>query len=457
MFYTEYLPRLVFLFALGAVIGSYLNVCIYRLPKTEAFWAALRSLYYPPSTCPGCQRRIKIYDNVPIFGWLFLRGRCRFCRRRISPRYPLIELLTAVLFVLVYVMEVPWVWHGGIDSSGIWHPLGPQVLLQGWSASTIMHWRYAFHMVLIVALIAATFIDIDHLIIPDTVTLPAMLVGVLGNWLLGQVYLVPVWFQDPRNSVANELFHLFFGYDTNGSGFAALIEWLLSFNGLPAWITQHPHAHGLAVSLAGLVIGGGVVWTVRIIGYWVLRREAMGFGDVVLLAMVGSFIGWQPVLIVFFLAPVCALVMALAALVLHGRREIPYGPYLSLAALVMIVAWKWIWPVAEARLFSLGMLLPVVALMMCASLAGLLYVTRTIQRLLGIEWKEELLPQRWEAGDQLAYLAGECTDPAQGQWSVPRWEGTRSGRGSTHAGNWRRSPSLGESNAWQRGWERNKR
>src|SRR5437870_4139312 len=156
MFVTEYLLRLVFLFALGAVIGSYLNVCIYRLPKSDAFWPALRSLYSPPSHCPGCKQPIKFYDNIPILGWLLLRGRCRRCRRRISPRYPLIELLTAVLFVLVYVVEVPWVWHGSVSSSGIWHAMGPQIMTGGLTDSAIMHWRYAFHMVLIVALIAAT-------------------------------------------------------------------------------------------------------------------------------------------------------------------------------------------------------------------------------------------------------------------------------------------------------------
>src|SRR4051812_12436991 len=98
---------LPFLFVLGAVIGSFLNVCIYRIPQYERFWPSLKSLISPPSSCPNCGNQILSRDNIPILGWFLLGGRCRFCRQQFSIRYPKIELLNGLLFVLIYWMEVP--------------------------------------------------------------------------------------------------------------------------------------------------------------------------------------------------------------------------------------------------------------------------------------------------------------------------------------------------------------
>src|SRR5262249_26329091 len=135
---------------------------------------------------------------VPIFGWIFLRGRCRGCRGRISIRYPLVELLTALLFVVVYRFEIPDWWAGPLASS-IHHMYGPtgSVASTWFSPAAVLHWRYALHMVMIIALIVATFIDIDLKIIPDAVTLPAMLVGVIGNTALGETFIVPLFYQTP--------------------------------------------------------------------------------------------------------------------------------------------------------------------------------------------------------------------------------------------------------------------
>lgn len=453
IFAIEYAVRLLFLFTLGAVLGSLLNVCIYRLPKTEQFWVALRSLVSPPSHCPRCQNRIAWYDNVPIFGWLKLGGRCRNCKARISPRYALVELLTGLLFVVLYWYEVPPPWKGGFDASSVFHQYGPQGSYTSWwfSPVAVQHWRYAYHLVLVLALIVATFIDFDHWIIPDSVTLPAMTVGVLGGWLLGEVYLVPVWFQNPRAMTFVDVYRILNDGQPPGDFLPQWLSLWLNFKGLPAWISAHPHLHGLLVSLAGIIVGGGVVWAVRIVGFWVLKREAMGFGDVILLAMIGSFVGWQASLVVFFMAPLCALAVVAVAWLVRRDREIPYGPYLSLATIVSLLTWKHIWPPLETHIFALGPFLPVAGGLMIVSLATLLFISRAVQRMLGIEFVPEEEQEQWGSGDQLAYLAGEFTDPQQGQWPISTWPGTLSSRGQSQEHEWRNAGSAGD---WQSHWQR---
>lgn len=426
---------LSFLFVLGSVVGSFLNVCIYRLAKTHllpnhnTLWPQLKSLAWPPSSCPGCKNRIPGIDNVPILGWLKLRGRCRFCRMRISSRYPLIEFANGLLWVLVYCMEMPTdVRRGIIDGSLYVAKMGPQ-MLDVWSAPAWLHWRYFYHMVLIEALVVATFIDFDTMEIPDGATLPAMAVGLLGGWGLGQVFVVPVWFQS-----AGDL-HIF------KSVAPAWMQWLMDMPDLPAWISLRPHWHGLAVSLAGLLMGGGVVWAVRIVGGWALKREAMGFGDVILMAMIGSFLGWQATLVVFFLAPFCAIGVALISLIFRRNREIPYGPYLSFAALLLILKWQAIWPSAEP-VFQLGVAVPLLVVIMMVLLAGCLLVVQLGKRMLGIPlYPEEPVKDEWRSADQLAYAAGENVDDQQGRWQAERWQGVDAGRGLNFENQWRQPPA----------------
>jgi leader peptidase (prepilin peptidase) / N-methyltransferase len=436
------LPVLVFLFALGACLGSFLNVCIYRIPQHESLGASLKGLWGPASYCPRCSTPIRWFDNIPIFGWLRLGGRCRSCRGRISIRYPLIELFNGLLFVVVYRFEVPpWIYHFRLEDSGLYSELWRQSLtapdwLPPWA---LLHLRYAYHMVLLQALLVATFIDIDLKIIPDGVTLPAMAFGaVLGA--TGLVYLVPVWFQDPAELRSLQII---------------TPEWmhgLMAGDRYPDWIFEYPRLHGLAVSLAGLVVGGGVIWAVRLIGHWVLKQEAMGFGDVVLMAMIGSFLGWQPTLIVFFLAPVCALAVVLVGLFFRRSREIPYGPYLSLATLIVILGWSTIWPPAQ-RIFQLGPLLLFPAIFMTVGLFASLQLIQAFKRAIGIsldppledEWIEE-----WTSADQLTHFVGENVDSHQGRWRIEEWPGAAAGRGTAGDQNWRR----GQANAWQQGWIR---
>jgi leader peptidase (prepilin peptidase)/N-methyltransferase len=434
---------LIWLFLLGATLGSFLNVCIYRIPQHETFWEQLRGLGHPPSHCPRCGHRIPPADNLPIIGWLKLGGRCRFCRGKISPRYPLIELFNGLLFVVVYWFEIPAEFGATVADSSLYSRLGPQIV-GGWSDATWLHWRYAYHMVLLESLVVATFIDFDLRIIPDGATLPAMTVGVIGAAAIGQVFLVPVWFQQPE-TLRTILFAL--------SEFFAIPQWMHAlFAGpeFPAWIKEHPHLHGLAVSLAGLVVGGGIVWAVRIIGQWGLGQEAMGFGDVILMATIGSFLGWQPTIAVFLLAPVFALVVVAVAWVFRRDREIPYGPYLSLATLVLLLGWKSIWPPIERYYLIIGPLLPVYAFIMAVLLAASLLFMRSAKRLMGIPLLGDEVYDEWTSADQLAYQAGENSDSQSGSCRDGQWPGTAAARGTNFADQWRH----GSTSAWQQRWQR---
>ncbi|HID21567.1 MAG TPA: hypothetical protein EYP14_04115 [Planctomycetaceae bacterium] len=417
---------LVFLFLYGAVLGSFLNVCIYRIPQHDRFWPSLLGLWSPPSYCPRCGNRIPRSDNLPIIGWLKLRGRCRFCRGWISIRYPAIELFNALLFVIVYWMEVPGGFYPAMDQSCLYTGLGPfGVSGSFWfSPTAIVNWRYAYHMALFEALIVATFIDFDLRIIPDGVTVPGMTLGLLGGWALGRVWLVPVWFQDPSVTAALR---------------AVLpegLQFLATGPRVPEWIATHPHWHGLAVSAAGLVVGGGVIWIVRAVGQFVLRREAMGFGDVTLMAMIGSFLGWQPTLVVFFVAPVIAMAVVLATWLVARPREIPYGPYLSLAALGVVLGWKRMWPLVE-RVFSMGVVLILMAAFMVAMLFLTLQLIQLGKRLLGIPPYDEYWTEEWTSADQLLHFAGETVDPQQGQWQRSLWPGELAARGLLREQQWR--------------------
>jgi leader peptidase (prepilin peptidase)/N-methyltransferase len=417
----------VSLFILGAVIGSFLNVCVYRFPQHETVTGAWRSLLSPPSSCPYCRRRIWAIDNVPIFGWMWLRGRCRFCRHRISIRYPAIELLNGLLFVGVYWALVPVGFTATIQQSGIYTSIGPWANASAspfGMASLWLHLQYAYFMVLVEALLVASLIDFDLQIIPDSVTLPAMAVGLLGS-LTGKFWLVPVWFQSP--AMLRSLWSLFVETKPPPAW------WSVS---VPAWCAAWPPLHGLAVSVIGLLVGGGVVWFVRIVGGWVFRREAMGFGDVILMAMIGSFLGWQPTVVVFFLAPVCALLTVVATSIFSRSREIPFGPYLSAAALWVLVRWSWIHQQTD-QFFSLGPLVPVLGIFLAIILVVVLWIVQAGKWLLGFPLYEPEWVEQWTSADQLSFQANKDSHDGVGPLRPSEWPGVSVGQGRNHQQTWR--------------------
>jgi len=251
----------------GLVIGSFLNVVILRLPQGA-------SISTPRSRCPQCKQAIGWYDNIPILSYLLLGGRCRRCKKRISARYPIIEALSAVVSVLLFLkfgLSVEW---------GIF---------------------FAFSA----ALIALAFIDLDHRILPDPITLNGIWVGVLVSLYLAEPNPLVMRL---RRSVAIE--------------------------------TANRHPVALAISPCGPAVGGGLLWGVGE-AYLRLRGvEGMGFGDVKMMAMVGAFLGAPLALLTIMLGSLVGSVVGLLFIRLTNKTrqyELPFGTFLSFAGIVAVL------------------------------------------------------------------------------------------------------------------------
>ncbi|WP_298866989.1 A24 family peptidase [uncultured Gimesia sp.] len=412
---------LVLLFLLGAFLGRIVNICIEELPREEKVGAAWKRV----------GRRLRHLGSryhIPIIGVYLSRSRNSNLSYRRSHREALVELLNGVIFVLLYCAEVPLSGQATLQQSGLFSAYAPDPLaVNSWLTPVmLLNLRFAFHLVLIESLMVATFIDFDLKIIPDGATMPALFIGVVGSFLFGMLYLVPVWFQEP--SIVRLL----------GVYFPEQYRSFFVVEKVPLWVAQYPHLHGLAVSLVGIVVGGGIVWAVRIIGQWTLRQEAMGFGDVILMAVIGSFLGWQATVTVFVISPLCALAVVAFSIFFKRSREIPFGPYLSLGALLVLLGWPKIWPLAE-RICHFGPLLPVLAIVMLIMLAGCLSITQGMKWMLGIplyfqdEWLDE-----WTSADTLTYQAGENVEENQGRWDLNTDAHTRAGRGTNYHHQWKK-------------------
>lgn len=258
----------VFLFS--ACLGSFLNVCIYRLPKEQ-------SLVKPRSFCPHCQKTIKWYDNIPIASYLFLGGRCRNCRKKISLRYPAVELITAVLLSLLYRKF-------------------------GFSLAWLQF------SIFFAILIVVSFIDIDYHAIPAYLCLLGIVVALGFNLAKSFILFRQGQFELPRLPIYTSAMGLIVGL-----GFTYLFKLFGD-----VFISVY-----LALRKKESIEG---------------EKESMGLGDVDFMGMVGAFLGWQTVLFVFFLAPFIAVIYSLSALIFKKSHLIPYLPYLSLAT-VIVVFW----------------------------------------------------------------------------------------------------------------------
>lgn len=237
-------------FVIGACLGSFLNVCIYRMPREQ-------SLVRPRSRCPACGHPIAWVENIPLLSFVCLRGVCRHCRAPISWRYPVVECLTAL--ATVAVME-----------------------RFGFRAVAFVYLAFVY------GLIVASFIDLEFQIIPDEISLGGLVVGLVVSLALPELH-------------------------------GATSRWV---------------AMGRAV--IGMVVGGGLLYATGLVGDFVFRKESMGGGDIKLLAMAGSMLGWKLVVLTFFLAPVLALIPGLVMLISKRSHVIPYGPFLSLALFVSL-------------------------------------------------------------------------------------------------------------------------
>ncbi|MDB5336884.1 MAG: pppA [Planctomycetaceae bacterium] len=362
---------LSWMFLYGAVIGSFLTVCVHRLPMHGGIFAAWRSLVDNASHCDRCQQKLLARDNIPIFGWLLLGGRCRFCKTSIPVKYPLIELANGLLFALLYAMEVPLNYWNPLSESCLSSTLSPSTFDNVWGLSplVIINCRYFYHLVLLETLFVASMIDWDIRTIPLSVTLPAMLAGVTGAAAFGQFWLVPVWFQDVSLAASLSL-----SSPTTWTWSGLLLE-------VPAWIGKHPHWHGLAVSLMGIAVGAGLGWSILVVGKKLLGRDVLRFGDVMLLATIGSFVGWQPIaIVILFMAPLVTFCATSIKRRLSADERVQYESCLSTSAVLVLLSWRWIWPDLE-QCFSMGPVLMVLALaVMAACLPAITWIQYLRQR-----------------------------------------------------------------------------
>lgn len=404
------LPYAIFFFAIGACVGSFLNVVVWRLPRGE-------SLMTPPSHCPRCNRQLKWYDNIPILGWLKLGGRCRFCKEPISPRYPIVEAITASLFLFYFIAYFVLQWRTCCPQP---RP-GPMVYDEfGQAVQTTLQSRwllseswpiYVLYMATIAALLAASLIDAELFIIPtgipytiaalafvlhgfaDRPSVPGSLnlvggygvassalaagaaVGLSISLLLWWRKILPTAFPDgeplldaDRVAIEEEITQAKARGETiemeplpppmtKREIFAEMRKEILfllpPLAGGAAWLTltmivpslrerwaalmHYDWLSGLLGSLLGAMIGGFTVWMTRIIGTYAFRRVAMGLGDVHLMFGVGAVIGATGAVVAFFLAPFFGILIAVYMLITRRGREMPLGPYLSLAtAFVML-------------------------------------------------------------------------------------------------------------------------
>lgn len=366
------LPWLILVTLYGACVGSFLNVVAYRLPQGK-------SLVTPPSQCPSCGHKLAWYDNVPVLGWLWLRGKCRYCKAPISVQYPLIEALTALAFGGLFVAYYYADFRPGFAEVG---------LGQTWPALVV-------HLTLLGALIVATLIDARLFIIPLQIPWFATVVAVLVLPASVGLGWLTIYMDDP---VAPLVDMRSFGAAMGGVlglviSLALLQTGLLprSFDELEDEVTEpmppdefldHPHPRrevlkeclfvgppllgvilGMLVTpvgaispslqvlggvVMGYLVGGGLIWGTRILGTLAFGKEAMGLGDVHLLAAIGAVIGAMDSVLVFFVAPFLGLAAALVMIgitsLLKGKvRIIPYGPYLAAAAVIVMLYRQPLW------------------------------------------------------------------------------------------------------------------
>lgn len=398
------------LFIFGAMVGAIANWAICQL---RYYGILLHSPWGPQH--PDVSRRVAA-DYVPIFGWLLLRRDSRILGRGFWIRPFLIELSMAVGAVWFY----HWLAGGGL--CGLLPREGD---LEVW---------YAAFALLFVLLAIASFIDLDEMTIPDWITIPGTLAALTfavmaPNYRLPeQVNAMVAGYQTVHFMTPHKLDDAAWRYDWRGLGSACLIVWIWAMALLPMtfdfrrgpgpgirlllasilrpgrrttcairvrqrriragtyllvllaiglsilisaiWFLQGERWDSLLGALFGLAMGGGLTWGVRLVGSYAYGREAMGFGDVTLMAMIGAFLGWQAVLIAFVAAPFAALLIVGVQFLVSGSNVLAFGPYLALGAVLVVLLWKRIWPVAVEQFFQMPHWITLTILFSCLTAIG---------------------------------------------------------------------------------------
>jgi leader peptidase (prepilin peptidase)/N-methyltransferase len=318
---------MVFLFAVGASIGSFLNVCVARLPYEK-------SLLWPGSRCGSCFQPILVRDNIPVISYLVLRGRCRTCGARFSVRYCLVELLSGLafagLFALLVFLNVRKLdfldQQFGLRQGMI--PLDdlPKVLL-----------LFTHHATLLSFLLVTSLCDLDDMEIPLGVTVTGTVVGLIYATLLPWPY--PNSPPLPHENMEKVL------------RLAGVYPWPVWYP-LPDWLPAGSWQLGLATGLGGAAAGLVLLRGVRFVFGVGRGTEGLGVGDADLMMMAGAFIGWQPVVMAFFLSVVPGLLIAVVYLFRKGHQGSPFGPSLAAGVLLALLAWPWVGPAVKVVMFD---------------------------------------------------------------------------------------------------------
>ncbi len=308
------------IFVFGAIIGSFLNVCIVRMPQEK-------SIAFPSSHCVSCQHPIAWFDNIPLISWMALGGKCRHCKAKISFRYWFVELLTACVFVWFY------------KSFGLQLVLLPYLFMAG-------------------CFIVATMVDLKHRIIPDEISIGGMFAGIAFS------ALIPTLHMKEFNNVALSGFiaglivliclfliliypifckHLIEEEGSNDDREVKILVLcsLLVIAGINFFAAQIPavilpYALSLSSALSGFIIGGGVIYVMGLMGDIIFKKESMGGGDVKLMALIGAFLGWKLAVLTFFIAPFFGAIVGIIEKVRTKDSTIAYGPFLVAGALVSL-------------------------------------------------------------------------------------------------------------------------
>ncbi len=404
--------RLAILVAFGLSAGAFTNYLIY----SWCYFPRRISPFAPPH--PDAPPR-RLSDRIPVLGWFGLRRERTLHGKGFWIRPILVELGLAIGIPALYWFETQ---YGGL--------LPEAARMPQWVQMYEWYWTRIFigHAVLVVLMTAATFIDFDEQTIPDIITIPGTLLALLSGAV--SVYgfmpalvspdtaaeILPVTFSlpwtppDPKWFTSTGLlvglaiwsgwcFALADRRVILRRGWSKAIEFF--FAGLvryPTWkfllgmwmvglvvisivYSLGPaHWHGLLSSLVGLAVGGGIVWVIRIIASWAMRMEAMGFGDVTLMAMIGAVIGWQGSLAAFFVSPMAAIAIVLIQFIITRESRVPFGPYLCAGTMITIIFWPVIYDNALAPNLFLGQFLIGLAIVMGILMGVFLYVWRLIKQ-----------------------------------------------------------------------------
>ena len=265
---------LVFIF--GAMIGSFLNVCIYRIPRNQ-------SIIFPRSRCSSCRKYIRWYDNIPLLSYILLKGKCRFCKRKIPFRYFIVESLGALLFLMLFI------------NFGFTHKF----------------WIYG---ALTFSLITVTFIDFDFQIIPDRISLGGLGLGFLLSIFIPRLHNQLTWQKGFIASIVGALV---------GAG---LIYLIMSIGNFGLFLVRR-----ISISLKR-----NSYWRKKLKRYRHIK-ESMGFGDLKLMGMLGAFLGWKMIIIVFLFAPFLGAPIGLYLRFKKNVDLIPYGPYIAIASFIVMM------------------------------------------------------------------------------------------------------------------------